>query len=116
MPKKRSAALITLAIVLPLPVLGQPNRIAARIDSSQRISLRGHVHSKALPEFDQGAVDPALIIPDVTLVLKPSPGQEAASTSCWPSNRTSPHATTTSGSRRNNLQTSSAPAGRISTE
>src|SRR6516225_8310464 len=78
MPKKRSAALISLAILLPLPVLGQPNRVAARIDSSQRISLRGHVHSKALPEFDQGAVDPALIIPDVTLVLRPSPGQQAA--------------------------------------
>src|SRR6516225_6879727 len=78
MPKKRSAALISLAILLPLPVLGQPNRVAARIDSSQRISLRGHVHSKALPEFDQGAVDSALIIPDVTLVLKPSPGQQAA--------------------------------------
>src|SRR6516164_5002473 len=78
MSKKRSAALITLAILLPLPVLAQPNRVAARIDSSQRISLRGHVHSNARPEFDQGAVDPAQIIPDVTLVLKPSPGQQAA--------------------------------------
>jgi uncharacterized protein (TIGR03437 family) len=78
MPKKRSAAWITLAVLLPLPVLAQPNRIAARIDSSQRISLRGHIHPKALPEFDQGAVDPALMLPRVTLVLKPSPSQQAA--------------------------------------
>jgi uncharacterized protein (TIGR03437 family) len=78
MPKKRSAAWITVAVLLPLPVLAQPNRIAARIDSSQRISLRGHIHPKALPEFDQGAVDPALVLPRVTVVLKPSPGQQAA--------------------------------------
>jgi uncharacterized protein (TIGR03437 family) len=78
MPKKRSAAWITLAVLLPLPVLAQTNRIAARIDNNQRISLRGHIHPKALPEFDQGAVDPALVLPRVTVVLQPSPGQQAA--------------------------------------
>ena len=50
-----------LAVFLPLPMQAQSNRIAARIDNSQRISLPGHIHPKALPQSDQGAVDPALI-------------------------------------------------------
>jgi uncharacterized protein (TIGR03437 family) len=78
MPQKRFGSWISLALLLPLPVLAQPNRIARRIDNSQRISLRGHIHPKAHPEFDQGAVDPALILPRVTVFLKPSPAQQAA--------------------------------------
>jgi uncharacterized protein (TIGR03437 family) len=78
MSQKRSASWITLAVVLPLPALAQSSRIAGRIDSSQRISLRGHIPPRALPEFDQGAVGPALVLPRVTVVLKPSPAQQAA--------------------------------------
>jgi uncharacterized protein (TIGR03437 family) len=78
MPQKRSGSWICLAVLLPLPVLAQPNRIAGRIDNRQRISLRGHIHPKAVPEFDQGAVDPALILPRVTVFLKPSPAQQTA--------------------------------------
>src|SRR3974377_421808 len=78
MPKKRSAPWITVAVLLPLPVLAQPNRIAARIDSSPRISLAGHLQPKAQPEFDQGPADPALMLPRVTVVLRPSASQQAA--------------------------------------
>src|SRR5215469_10131107 len=77
MPQKRHAVRILLAVLLTLPVVAQPNRVA-RIDNSQRLVLRGHIHPKALPEFDQGPVDPGLILPRVTIVLKPSPAQQAA--------------------------------------
>jgi uncharacterized protein (TIGR03437 family) len=78
MPQKRHAVRILLAVLLALPVVAQPNRIAAGIDNSQRTFLRGHIHPKALPEFDQGPVDPGFILPRVTVVLKPSPAQQAA--------------------------------------
>ena len=78
MPQKPQAILILLAVLLPLPVVAQPSRIVARIDNNQRIFVRGHIHPQALPEYDQGAVDPALLLPRVTLALKPSPAQQSA--------------------------------------
>jgi uncharacterized protein (TIGR03437 family) len=40
--------------------------------------LKGIRHPKALPQYDQGRVDPSLELSYVTLLLKPSPDQQAS--------------------------------------
>src|SRR5439155_13977939 len=56
----------------------QRSRITARIDSRNRVTLRGHMHPKALAEDDQGLVAASLTLPYVTVVLKRSADQETA--------------------------------------
>lgn len=58
-------------------LLAQRDRITRPIDRSQRIALGGHLHPKALPEDDQGAVAPSFTLGRLTLVLKPSDSQQA---------------------------------------
>ncbi|MBS1874480.1 MAG: Ig-like domain repeat protein [Acidobacteria bacterium] len=58
--------------------LGQPNRIAAKIDNSRRFTLTGQVHPYAVSDYDQGRVDPSQQLNRVTLVLQPSADQQAA--------------------------------------
>ena len=55
----------------------QPSRIAGPIDNRKRVSLRGHIHPKALPENDQGRVDASLTLPYVTVMFKQTPAQQA---------------------------------------
>ncbi len=54
-----------------------PNRVLAQIDDSQRVYLKGNVHPKALPAYDQGPVSPTLELQHVTLNLKASAAQQA---------------------------------------
>jgi len=56
----------------------QPDRITAPIDNSQTVVLKGSVHPKAQPQFDQGPVDPAWQLGHITLEITPSPSQQAA--------------------------------------
>jgi subtilase family serine protease len=56
----------------------QPDRIVAPIDNSQTVVLKGSVHPKAQPQFDQGPVDPSMKLPFVTLLIQPSADQQAA--------------------------------------
>jgi uncharacterized protein (TIGR03437 family) len=77
MLKKPAAVYLYFILLLPLPVLAQQSRITGRIDDSQRVTLHGHLHPKASPQFDQGAVDPSLRLPRVTLMLQPSASQQA---------------------------------------
>lgn len=58
--------------------LAQSNRITAPINSSQMVMLPGNVHPSALPQYDHGLVDPALPFSYVTLIIAPSPAQQAA--------------------------------------
>jgi hypothetical protein len=62
---------------LSVPAVAQRNRIANRIDDARRVALTGHLHPRALPENDEGSVDPALALSRVTLVLQPSSDQQA---------------------------------------
>jgi uncharacterized protein (TIGR03437 family) len=55
----------------------QPNRIRARIDSSQRATLTGHVHPLASHENDRGRVAPSAPLSDITLAFRPTPDQQA---------------------------------------
>ena len=68
--------LIALGSLLSAPAYAQRNRVA-NINNARRVTLSGHLHPQALAENDEGAVDPGLLIPRVTLILKPSTAQQA---------------------------------------
>ncbi|HLI83588.1 MAG TPA: protease pro-enzyme activation domain-containing protein [Bryobacteraceae bacterium] len=78
MPKTSLLILFGAVCLTPVAGLAQPSRIAGRIDNTQRITLAGHVHPQALPQYDQGAVDPNMVLPRVTVELKRSAAQQAA--------------------------------------
>ncbi|SPE42172.1 Peptidase S8 and S53, subtilisin, kexin, sedolisin [Candidatus Sulfopaludibacter sp. SbA3] len=59
-------------------VYAQADRISAPIDARQSDVLRGHVHPLARPANDRGAVEASFPVPGMTLLLKPSAGQQAA--------------------------------------
>lgn len=54
-----------------------PDRIAGAIDSGKMVALRNQIQRSALPQFDQGRVEPSLQL-HVTLLTVPSPGQVKA--------------------------------------
>jgi uncharacterized protein (TIGR03437 family) len=58
--------------------MAQPDRIAAPIDVSRTIALKGSRNPKALPQYDLGPVEPSLQLAYVTLLLKPAPVQQSA--------------------------------------
>src|SRR5579863_3878418 len=74
----RSWKLLLLVLAPTLCFAAQPDRIAGSIESRQMVTLRGSVHPKAQPQFDQGAVDPSYQFGYVTLIVAPSPSQQAA--------------------------------------
>ena len=78
MLKKQIALGVSYSLLLVAPLAAQRNRILGRINNSQRVVLHGHLHPKALAANDQGAVDPSLALPRVTLTLQPSASQQAA--------------------------------------
>lgn len=54
------------------------DRITGTIDSSHSVVLKGSVHAKAQPQFDQGPVDPAMSLDYITMMIQPSAKQQAA--------------------------------------
>lgn len=70
-------ALAATLAVLPARLEAQPARIRSEIDSAERVTLTGHVHPLARPEFDRGPADTSLALSSVTLMLKPSAAQQA---------------------------------------
>jgi subtilase family serine protease len=55
-----------------------PDRITGALTSGETVTLRGNVHHKALPQFDQGPVDPAMRLGTITLLTLPTAGQQRA--------------------------------------
>src|SRR3984957_634082 len=55
----------------------QADRILANIDAAQSVVLKGNVHPKAQPQYDQGPVDPSMRLPDITMSIKPAANQQA---------------------------------------
>jgi len=74
----RSWKLLLLVLAPTLCLAAQPNRIAGSIESRQMVTLPGSLHPKAQPQFDQGPVDPSYQLGYVTLIVAPSPSQQAA--------------------------------------
>src|SRR5437762_13254175 len=56
------------------------DRISGSLTSGQTITLKGNVHRRALPQFDQGPVDPAMHMGTLTLSTVPSAAQQRAIT------------------------------------
>jgi uncharacterized protein (TIGR03437 family) len=78
MLKNHALLFPVILLFLSVPNLAaQRNRVAGRIDDARRIALSGHIHAGVTPENDQGVVDPSVILPRVTLMLKPSPAQQS---------------------------------------
>jgi hypothetical protein len=74
----RSWKLLLLFLAPTLCLAAQPNRIMGTIESRQMVTLPGSLHPKAQPQFDQGPVDPSYQLGYVTLIVAPSPSQQAA--------------------------------------
>ena len=55
----------------------QPDRIVDTIDNSQTVVLKGSVHPKAQPQYDQGRVEASMKLPYITMLTKPSASQQA---------------------------------------
>ena len=56
------------------------DRIASSLTNGQTVALRGSVHRRALPQFDQGPVDPAMRMGTITLMTSPTAAQQRALT------------------------------------
>jgi uncharacterized protein (TIGR03437 family) len=52
------------------------DRIVDRVDAGRTVTVKGQTHPLAQPQFDQGAVDPAMEISYATVLLKPAGGLE----------------------------------------
>jgi uncharacterized protein (TIGR03437 family) len=71
-----TASLLFLSLPLSHTLLAE-DRITQAVDDNRRVSLSGHVSPRIASAVDQGAVDWAMQIPYVTMVLKPSASQQA---------------------------------------
>ena len=70
--------IVTLVLIAgAVPLAAQPGRIPGRIDPNRRLMLRGQTHPKALPEFDQGPLDPSTRLSPLFFVFKRTPAQQA---------------------------------------
>src|SRR5436190_22526910 len=56
------------------------DRISGSLTSGQNVTLRGNVHRRALPQFDQGPVNPAMRMGTLTLSTLPTAAQQRAIT------------------------------------
>ena len=54
-----------------------PDRVRRAVDPQQSTTLPGHLHRLAQAQYDQGTVDPAKPINDLTLLVKLAPDQQA---------------------------------------
>jgi subtilase family serine protease len=81
-PQRSSFIFFTLyLLVATLSVTAwaaQPDRIVTPIDNQQTVVLKGSVHPRAQPQFDQGPVNPSMKLGRITLQVSPSPEQQAA--------------------------------------
>ena len=71
-------ALATVALVCAAgtAVAAPPNRVTGPVDARRVRELPGTVHRLAKPQFDQGAVDPAMRMESMMLIARPSAAQQ----------------------------------------
>ncbi len=77
-PRGSDIVLLPLFLLAASNLIAQQDRIPATVDASRSVVLKGSRNPKAQPQFDLGLADPSLQLPYVTLLLKPSPTQQAA--------------------------------------
>jgi hypothetical protein len=71
-------AIISIFILSNLSFGAAQDRILSPIVSREMVPLPGGVPLKAQPQFDQGAVDPALKLGYMTVLTAPSASQQKA--------------------------------------
>jgi uncharacterized protein (TIGR03437 family) len=69
---------VSLSVLAPAALRAQENRITGPIDRSRTVLLKGNVNPGAQAQYDRGPVEPSFELAYVTLLLKPSPPQQAA--------------------------------------
>src|SRR5579862_4963202 len=74
----KSGLVLALAALAISGAQAQQDRIVGAIDPGRVFSLKGNTHPQAQPASDLGPADPALALRYMTLMLKPSPAQQAA--------------------------------------
>ncbi len=74
-----TAICVTTICTATLSFAEAPDRIAGAIDSGKMVVLRNHIQRRALPQFDQGRVEPSFQL-HVTLLTVPSTSQQKALT------------------------------------
>src|SRR6266567_3099101 len=72
-----SAVLITICFC-SFTYAAAPDRVRGALASGQSVQLRGNVHHKAQPRYDQGPVDPAMRLGTITLLTAPTASQQKA--------------------------------------
>lgn len=80
MVKSLLPALLLASLFSSLSYAAMPDRISGALTSGQTVTLKGNVHRKALPQFDQGPVDPAMRLGTITLMTLPTAAQQRAIT------------------------------------
>lgn len=80
----RIATFLLLAILAAgfatLSYAAAPDRIQGSLTSGKIIVLEGNVRHEALPQFDEGVVDPAMRLGTITLLTAPTGAQQNALT------------------------------------
>ena len=84
------------------------DRITAPIDDNLAEILIGSVHPGARAEYDRGTADPDLTISCATLLIRPSPAQQAELDRLWPISKTAGPRASIAGCLRNNSRNDSA--------
>ena len=72
--------LLFATLVSSLSYAVVPDRISGTLTVGPAVTLKGNVHRKALPKFDQGPADPALRLGSITLLTRPTAAQQKALT------------------------------------
>ena len=75
---RRFQAMLFLFMIAVAPSgAAQKDRITSPLSNSETVVLKGSVSPLAKPENDMGPLDPTTKLPYVTMLLNPSPEQEA---------------------------------------
>ena len=74
---KSGLGLLSLLLFTPLCFAAQPDRIPGNIDSNQLMVVPGNVPAQAQPHI-RGASRDDIELPSITMLLQPSPAQQAA--------------------------------------
>ncbi len=78
---KSRALVCLLCIAVGFSVVSQAvtaDRVTGPLSGGATVALKGNVHRKALPEFDAGAVDPAMKLGSITVLTLPTLAQRKA--------------------------------------
>ena len=66
-----------IACMLAGVLYAQPRLIPGQIEDAHRARMTGHVHPLAKAENDLGPLDASVTLAAITLILLPTPGQQA---------------------------------------